>query len=633
MSRYLLPPDESSLGCRPRLSFATGRVALVSLVSLLAAACGGEQALGPRDASTPGVAGATATGGRGGGTGGTGVAGTTGNAGGAGNPTGVGGDSGGSEGGAGSGIGGTGAGGTATGSGGTGGSGAGGSTGGRGGTGGGGKAAGAPCNNGSECTSTFCFDGVCCMTDCSGTCRTCASTAAPGSCTYVPDSQDPRDQCPNETSTNPCGRTGACNGSGSCRYAASSVVCDSTPACDAVGSAIVMTKVCSGTGTCVTGMTTSCNGFRCSPGSPPTCGTTCTSDASCVTGGFCSAGTCVAIPNLVGNGDLETGTTTGWFPANGGGAITLSSTAAGGFSHTGGYSVVGTTRTAQYLGPGYNIPTGIGKYVITGWAMQKDLAAINGLLQIRFACKTLINPGVYRDVQPNGFGMQMLQNTWTMFSATVDTALLDPDCLPTAATPGVVRTATLYLNHDNSVPSAPYPDLYLDDVVVQVVDGHNLVGNSNFEAGVIDGWSQSAGSSTMTVSETVARTGTHSLSVAMRSIPAAGPRYALTNGAARYEISIWAKHTGTATRDLILQPTYSCITGSGPMMPPIKTELGVPGDTWREIKGTVVLPPADAPAGCKLSSAAVYVRTDGTTCNGGTDCPDLYIDDVSIKLQ
>ena len=80
----------------------------------------------------------------------------------------------------------------------------------------------------------------------------------------------------------------------------------------------------------------------------------------------------------------------------------------------------------------------------------------------------------------------MPQNVWTQFSATIDTTqAAGVDCLPTGATPGVVRSAYLYLNHLDTVP-APYPPLYLDDVVVQVTDGHNLVGNPNFEAGVAD---------------------------------------------------------------------------------------------------------------------------------------------------
>ena len=41
----------------------------------------------------------------------------------------------------------------------------------------------------------------------------------------------------------------------------------------------------------------------------------------------------------------------------------------------------------------------------------------------------------------------MPQNVWTPFSATIDTTTVGADCLPTGATPGLVRSATLYLNH------------------------------------------------------------------------------------------------------------------------------------------------------------------------------------------
>jgi hypothetical protein len=63
--------------------------------------------------------------------------------------------------------------------------------------------------------------------------------------------------------------------------------------------------------------------------------------------------------------------------------------------------------------------------------------------------------------------------------------------------------------------------------------------------------------------------------------------------------------------------------------------MAVPGNTWTQLTGTAVFPPADAAVGCKLSLAAVYVRQDGTACGTGAgqvECPDLYIDDVSITL-
>ena len=630
MCRSASLPDPSSGGCRaPGPSFATGRVAIAvfaALASLAAAACGGEQAFSPRDASgVAGGGGTTGAGGRGGGTAGTGSAGSVGTGGGAGTEGGSSGGDAGSSAGAGSG-----------GSAGSAGGGTAGSAGARGGSGGGGgKGMGMPCTKGSDCASTFCFDTVCCAADCTGTCRTC-NGASPGNCVFVPDGMDPRDQCPDETSTTMCGRTGACNGSGTCRYAGSSVVCATTPSCDSANASIVSTKVCNGAGACVPGMTQSCNGYLCTAGPPPACGTTCTNDAACVVGGFCSGATCIASANLVGNGDLETGTTNGWIAANGGGTVGLSAVAASGVAHAGGYSVYVTNRAYNYQGPGYNIPTGPGKYTITGWALQRDLPSVLGVLQVRLACRLNVNPGFYVDVTPDGsFGKTMLQNVWTQFSATIDTSTQPAECQPTAATPGLIRLATLYLNHDTAT-IAPYPDLYLDDVVVSVPDGHNLVGNPNFEAGLTDGWSLSTGSSTLSISDTVAHTGTRSLKQSGRSVPAAGPRYALTAGTARYAFSFWVKHGGTATRDLILQPSYNCINPSTQVLPPpIKVAAGVAGDTWTELTGTFTFPPADATAGCKLQSAAIYVRTDGNACGTGAgqvECPDLYLDDVSIKL-
>jgi hypothetical protein len=342
---------------------------------------------------------------------------------------------------------------------------------------------------------------------------------------------------------------------------------------------------------------------------------------------------------VVGNGDLETGTTNGWFAANGSGVLGLSAVASSGVAHSGAYSIFVSGRSQPYQGPGYNIPTGPGKYTISGWAMQRDLPSILGVLQLRLACQTNTSPGYYVTVQDaGGFGVPMNQNVWTYFSSTVDTtqAPVGTDCLPTAATPGQVRVATVYMNHTVDT-TAPFPDMYFDDLVVQVTDGHNLVGNPNFESGGTDSWSLSTGSSALSVATVGHGTSTHSLRDATRSVPAAGPRYALTTGAARYAFSFWVKHTGTLAHDLMLVPTYNCITPATAVTPPpIAAALAVPPDTWTELAGTGTFPPADAPAGCKLQTAAVYVRTDGTACGTGTglvECPDLYVDDVSITLR
>ena len=633
-----LPPDRRSARAR----HLTAAIGLVALATLAPIACGGEQAFSPRDGSALGTAGSAGIGGStgAGGRGGAGTAGSgTGDVGGGGSAGDASGAAGtgasGSAGAAGVAGGGGGGGGASAGRGGTSGTGAG--TGGRGGAGGmagrpaGTTATGQACNKHDDCVSTWCEDGICCATACTGACRTCAAT--PGTCTLAADGDDPRSDCP-ETLPVMCGSTGVCNGAGACRNYPSTQECESVATCDSNSASVIPRKVCSGSGACVPATAMSCNGFRCTAG---VCGLTCTDDSACVTGGFCSAGTCVAIPNIAGNGDLETGTTNGWLPANGAGPIAVSSVSAAGVAHAGTYSATTTSRSYSYHGPGYALPTGPGLYVISGWGMQRTSAvSLAGRLQVRVTCKTMVNPGLYHAVEV--FDLPMPQGEWMHFSSTVDTRSMSPaDCVPEMG--GLVRTATLFLNHANDYlcgGGGLCSELYLDDVVVQVIDGHNLVGNSNFEAGLPDGWGLSAGSSTLAVSTTFAHGGTQSLRDSARTIPAAGPKYTLPTGAARYAFSFWVMHTGTQPRDLTLQPVYECITPTGPVMPPvIKTETAVAGGVWKQLTGTGVFPAANAPAGCKLRTAAVYVRTDGTACGTGTgqvECPDLYIDDVSITL-
>ena len=111
----------------------------------------------------------------------------------------------------------------------------------------------------------------------------------------------------------------------------------------------------------------------------------------------------------------------------------------------------------------------------------------------------------------------------------------------------MVRSATA-LSQSQGDRTDPFPNLYLDDVIVQVTDGHNLVGNPNFESGIAEPWSLSAGSSILAVSSTVAHGSTKSLHQKDRTIPAAGPRYNLPTGAARYLISFWVQHGAAARR-------------------------------------------------------------------------------------
>jgi len=481
---------------------------------------------------------------------------------------------------------------------------------------------GTACTTNSQCANDHCVDKVCCESACTGTCYTCASTASPGMCVPAAADTDPRNEC-DDMGVATCKTTGVCNGSGACRLYANGEICDSTPACNATNSVVVNNSQCNGNGACVPAMTQDCKGFLCSAA---TCGTSCAGDSDCVTGAFCSAGACVVPPvNLAGNGDLELGTTLGWGPFGGASSVNLSNTASSGVSHGGQYSVGMTARSQPYQGPSYNMPTGIGKYNITGFGMQQTDPTLTGILQIAVTCYSTSN---YVTIQSSGFGIPMPMSSWTQFFGPVDFSTLPADCQPAASPPGVVRLAQIYLNQSGSGTPTALPDLFMDDVVIQTNDGHNLVGNYNFEATVTVGWVVS-GSATLSVSATVASGGTHSLMASGRSTTASGPSYTLPLGAAKYNVSFRAYHNGTSSHTLSLQPTYTCSGGSVAQGLPI-TGNAMAGGTWATISGTMVLPPPNAPAGCKLVQAEVHVQQESGTC-GTVECPDLYVDDVSIS--
>ena len=593
--------------------------ALASLASLAVAGCGGEQAARARDGGvTSGAAGTTGTGGSHGGAGGS-MGGTGGDI------TGVAG--GGTSGGGSSGTGGSGAGGSAGAGTGTGGSGPG--------------VDGTPCSSGTECMSGWCTDNFCCHTECAGTCVTCAGTPK-GSC--LPIANDtPSDDCPMALPMT-CGNTGKCDGAGKCQKYGANVDCNNTPACDAAKANVVPKQVCNGTGQCVNAGMQSCNGFLCSDaGGTAVCGSSCTDDTACVTGGFCGAGLCVGkTPNLAGNGDLEYGTTSPWVAASGASNISLVTAPA--LVHAGQNAILDANRTRSYQGQGYSLPTGVGTYNISAWVMQKDwTATIGGLLTVVVNCRDALPMPYYLNFPT----VSMPQNTWVMVNGTLDlTTSMTPaaDCGPAT---GLVRAAQLYLNQNSqsspcgmdSGATMACPDLYMDDLVVTVTDGHNLIGNPSFEGGAVDGWGVSALSAKNEIVTTVAHDGTHSLHEYQRTTPQAGPRYTLPIGYARYNVSFWVMHNGTVNRTLILQPTYTCIGGTAQTPTATVTATNVAPGTWTHLNGTITLPPADAtPQGCKMVAASVYVTQDGVggmgcgTGAGQVECPDLFLDEATITM-
>ena len=71
---------------------------------------------------------------------------------------------------------------------------------------------GEPCTEGRTCMSTFCSDGVCCDSACTGQCEACNLTASVGKCSGVNgEPQGDRDPCPGASGTDPC-TARVCNG-------------------------------------------------------------------------------------------------------------------------------------------------------------------------------------------------------------------------------------------------------------------------------------------------------------------------------------------------------------------------------------------------------------------------------------
>jgi len=492
---------------------------------------------------------------------------------------------------------------------------------------------GAACTTGATCQSGNCVDNLCCDQPCTDACYTCSAT--PGTCLAAAKGTNPHQACATMAQST-CGTTGVCDGVGACQKFAAGLVCSGFPSCD-TSTGLVTGQVCDGTGNCATGTAVDCRGFVCMPPNQ-SCKTSCASDADCLSTHICSAGTCVPrAGNLAGNGDLEYGTTAGWYGTfGGGGTLSVSDTTAAGFAHTGRYGGTCFGRTAAYHGPAYRLPTGAGKYVVSAWGMQNSEGSLNGMLSIQFQCAT-VNPVT----AGASVTLPMKQGVWTQFTTTFDTtatATTSPlgDCLP--AMGGVVKLARLVFNSDAGSSGTP-PDLFVDDVVVQVADGHNLVANPGFDSPFItDGWSTggAAAPAALSISSTQFKSGTASLSMTGRPLPTSGPTYALPIGALRYNVSVQALHTGTSTHSLVLQPTYTCLGGVATTASPIATVAAAPGGTWTPLAGTVTLPPADAPPGCRLTAATVSVRQSETgTCTasgGALEGPDLYIDDVSITL-
>lgn len=176
---------------------------------------------------------------------------------------------------------------------------------------------GETCESAFDCDSGFCVEGVCCNTACSDGCSSCQASAkasgATGVCGPVKAGIDPKDACEGLPASS-CGTTGFCDGSGSCAVQPKGTEC-SAGSCD--GALATGAGSCDGKESCVVPRPRNCapgyacqagacaqkcngdadcdleHGFACADG---TCGVVrggeCEATADCLSGDFCSRGTC-----------------------------------------------------------------------------------------------------------------------------------------------------------------------------------------------------------------------------------------------------------------------------------------------------------------------------------------------------
>lgn len=156
------------------------------------------------------------------------------------------------------------------------------------------KPPGALCGGDSECGSNFCRQGICCQTDCRGSCFSCALMGSRGVCTAVPaGGQDPAGTC-RADGVSTCDRDGTCDGSGKCRLYASGQEC--APSTCSAGTATER-STCDGKGDCVRGSERPCGGYRCNV-EGTACYESCVDSNQCVLNQVClDDKTCGKKPN------------------------------------------------------------------------------------------------------------------------------------------------------------------------------------------------------------------------------------------------------------------------------------------------------------------------------------------------
>lgn len=150
------------------------------------------------------------------------------------------------------------------------------------------KGLGAMCTGGSECTSTFCTDHVCCNVACGGQCQACNLTGNVGHCATVPSGQPVTNA---GTTRAACSGSGACQGTcdGSsataCAFPGAATTCGTASCANA---SLTPAPTCNGAGSCVNGTAAPCaGGFICA--NATSCKSSCAADTDCISMRYCAS--------------------------------------------------------------------------------------------------------------------------------------------------------------------------------------------------------------------------------------------------------------------------------------------------------------------------------------------------------
>jgi hypothetical protein len=150
---------------------------------------------------------------------------------------------------------------------------------------------GSVCLTDSDCSTSYCVEGVCCAELCDNLCNSCLANrkaeGADGVCGPVKAHSNPRGAACLEQPAETCGSNGLCDGAGACEVHAAGTEC-SPPTCEDTAT-LMLPGLCDDARTCSPGARRDCQGYGCSDGA---CKIACESDADCADDHQCTGEQC-----------------------------------------------------------------------------------------------------------------------------------------------------------------------------------------------------------------------------------------------------------------------------------------------------------------------------------------------------